>query len=73
MFGDTIKRLNLSHDEAVPALKTVTWDGSMDFNQFMDHDVKLRDVDESKIKLVFEPETILFDDGSKLELPSQSQ
>ena len=73
MFGDTIKALNFSHDEAVPAGKTVTWEGSMDFNEFMRDDVRLRDADESKVKLEFKPETILFADGSKLEMPVSSE
>ncbi|MEI7577728.1 MAG: hypothetical protein WCK51_12615 [Armatimonadota bacterium] len=68
MFGDTIKKIKLSHDETVPAMKTVTWTGKIDFNQFMAEDQKLRDADESKLKLQFEPAAIIFQDGTKLEV-----
>jgi hypothetical protein len=72
MFGDTIKALNLSHDDLVPARQKLTWDGETDFNQFMNDDVKLRDADQTKIQMEFLPDAIIFTDGSRLELPNDS-
>lgn len=69
MFGDVVKRLNLSYDQPVRAGKTVTWEGSMDFNPYMEDNVKLRDTDQSKLKLDFEPDAILFTDGTRLTIP----
>jgi hypothetical protein len=38
MFDDQIKLVGLSIDDAIPAGKTVTWRGELDYNQFMDAD-----------------------------------
>lgn len=71
MFGDEIKSINLSYDEGVPAGKTKQWSGYIDVNEFIDEDMKLASTKDEKIKFVFEPEMIIFKDGSKLKMPEQ--
>jgi hypothetical protein len=67
IFGDTIKRINLSSDEGVKAGEVFIYDGRIDVNQFIDSDLKLATTPKEKIQFSFEPEVILFEDGSKLE------
>lgn len=69
MFGDEVKTIGLSFDEGVTAGKTKEWAGYVGFNQFIDEDNKFASADQSKLKFVFEPQTIIFKDGSKLEMP----
>jgi hypothetical protein len=54
-------RLNPGVDE--------TWDGSLNYNQFEDADVALKNAEMSNLHLVFEPRTILFVDGTRLDAP----
>lgn len=68
MFGDTIKDLNLSYDEGVKAKSTAKYEGSMDYNEFMDEDNKLLTTELDKIKFEFIPSVIMFKDGTKVEL-----
>jgi hypothetical protein len=70
MFGDVIKMVSLSYDEGIPAGKSVTWVGSVDYNQFQKSDVRLRDIDKAKLQFSFEPETVIFADGTKISSPS---
>lgn len=71
VFGDKIKSVNLSYDEGIKAHSTSTYKASMNYNQFMDEDKKLLSTELGKIKFVFEPQVILFSDGSKIEITSQ--
>lgn len=72
MFGDTIKKLNLSYDDGVVANSTATYDASIDYNEFIDEDTKLLNTDLDKIKFEFMPSVIMFKDGSKIELKQLS-
>ncbi len=69
MFGDEIRTVNLSYDDGVLAGKTKEWAGYVDINQFSKEDLKFAGAEQSKMKLVFEPEAIVFKDGTKLEMP----
>jgi hypothetical protein len=70
MFGDKIKSVNLSYDETIPAGKSVRWTGELHYNQFMDADVKFRNTAPDKLKFTFVPSTVIFTDGSKIDMPS---
>lgn len=73
MFGDLIMRSNLTTDKTIQPGKTLVWNGVIDYNQFLDSDVKLRNSDPDKIKFDFEPEVIVFADGSKLDAPDDGE
>src|SRR4030095_5164796 len=66
IFGDVIKVVNLSYDNGIPAGQSVTWSGRLDYNQFDQSDAKLRNVDMAKVQFSFEPETVIFADGTKM-------
>jgi len=67
MFGETIKTVRLSNDQPVPAKGKSIYRGSIDYNQFIDSDKKLRSMDYKKMKFEWSPEIYVFDDGSKLD------
>lgn len=69
MFGDGIKSIGLAIDDAIKANGTLTWKGSMDFNQFRAEDKKLASTPLEKLKVTWVPDTIIFQDGTKLTSP----
>ncbi|WND04496.1 hypothetical protein [Acinetobacter soli] len=71
VFGDNIKSINLSYDDGVKANSTATYNGSIHYNQFMDEDKKLLNTDLNKLKFIFEPQIILFSDGTKLDITNK--
>lgn len=71
VFGDKIKRIGISDDEGIKANSTKTYSGTMNYNQFESEDTKLRATSFDKIKFNWEPETYLFEDGSKMEMASE--
>ncbi|WP_447835303.1 hypothetical protein [Aeromonas salmonicida] len=72
VFGETITRINLSNDGDIPAGQTVIYNGSFDYNQFRDQDVKLRNTDRSKLTFEWEPDVYLFEGGKKLTMPGRN-
>ncbi len=72
VFGETIKRINLSNDGDIPAGQTVIYNGSFDYNQFMDEDVKLRNTERSKLTFEWEPDIYIFEGGKKLTMPGRN-
>lgn len=69
-FGTEIERMGLSMDEdiAPSSMRTISGYGK-DLNEFEDSDQKLAVTPFSKLKVTFEPEMIVFSDGSKLNTP----
>ena len=70
IFGDVIKKVGLSNDDDIKAHKTHTWVGTLDYNQFMDPDNKLRTTSFDKLKIEWEPEVYIFSDGSQMRMPA---
>lgn len=66
MFGDLIKQINLSYDEGIPAGKSVTWSGTLHYNQFESNGAKLRSIDMAKLQFSFMPDTVIFTYGTRL-------
>lgn len=64
IFGDEIKSVNLSYDEGIPRGESVLYKASIDFNQFMNEDAKLRQTPLEKLKVKFEVEGIVYKDGT---------
>lgn len=68
IFGDTIKLINLSYDDTIPANGTSTFIGTVDVNNFINADMKFANVEKGKYTFEFEPLMIIFDGGEKLTL-----
>jgi hypothetical protein len=68
MFGDKIYSVNLAYEKGLPVGKSITWKGSMHYNQFMNEDQKFRDTPMEKLTFTFVPEMIVFSDGTRLSV-----
>ena len=68
MFDEKIQSLTLSYDDGVKANKTINYKATTDYNQFKSGDKKLKSAELSKIKVIWEPEQLIFSDGEKVSL-----
>ena len=68
IFDEKIKSLSLSYDDGIKSKKTVNYRATTDYNQFMSEDKKLKDTELNKLKVVWEPEQLIFSDGEKISL-----
>ena len=68
MFDEEIKGLRLSYDGGVKAGQTINYNAQTDYNQFIDEDVKLKNTKLEKMKVVWQPEQLIFSDGDKISL-----
>lgn len=64
LFGDKIKVSSLTEDEPLAAGQTRRVSKTLNYNQFIDADKKLRSTELSNLKIVWKPSQILFVDGS---------
>ena len=69
MFDEVIKSINLSNDDSIPANQTATLSGTIDYNQFMDEDVKLRSTNIDKLQFEWVPDVYIFENGKKVAMP----
>jgi hypothetical protein len=70
IFDEKIKSLRLSYDDGIKSKKTVNYRATTDYNQFMSEDKKLKDTELNKLKVVWEPEQLIFSDGEKISVHS---
>ncbi len=68
IFDEKIKSLSLSYDNGIESGKTVNYRAQTDYNQFISDDKKLKDTELNKLKVVWEPEQLIFSDGEKISL-----
>jgi hypothetical protein len=66
LFGKEIYESGLTISEPVKAGEKQIWNGSINYNQFIDEQKALRFSDLSNLKVVWKPAAILFSDGSKI-------
>lgn len=69
MFGDLISRLEIKEDDPLAPGAERVFRTAYGYNQFMDRDTKLRFTSYEKMKFVWEPEIIIFADGTQLTVP----
>lgn len=71
LFGDEISAFQVSNDDAIPAHWTITWSGSRSVKYALGNnkDRKFAELADDKFKQVWEPQSIVFKDGSKLSVP----
>jgi len=70
IFGDVITRSQILITEGIQPKGQYIWPGAMDYNEFEHSDQTLRNTPFEKIKFAFQPEMIVFADGSKVSQPS---
>jgi len=68
MFGDEIASSSLKYEEAVNRGETKEYIAQKSYNQFMEEDEKLKNVELSNVKYEWFPSTILYEDGTKDEI-----
>jgi hypothetical protein len=73
LFDDVISRLQVKEDESLAPGPERVFRTAYSYNQFMDRDTKLRYTEFEKMKFVWEPEVILFADGTQLAVPRDSR
>ena len=71
LFGDEISAFQVSNDSTIKAGQTATWSGSrsLRFSMGNNNDRKLAELSDDKFKIVWEPQVIVFTDGTKLAVP----
>lgn len=65
LFGDRIKRVSFSYDEGIKAGESKLYRASIDYNQFIDEDIKLKQTELAKLKYDWEITTIIYTDGTQ--------
>lgn len=72
LFGDEISAFQVSNDETIASGATSNWSGSRSIKYAVggrNHDQKLADLADDKYALKWEPQIIVFADGTKVEAP----
>lgn len=71
LFGDKVSAFQISNDNTIKVGGSVVWDGvrSVKFSLGDNKDQKLVELGDDKFTLVWEPQTIIFSDGTKTDLP----
>jgi len=65
IFDNKISATKISYDKGIPASQSKVWKSGMDFNQFMDEDIKLKNTELKDLKYKWEVSTIIYADGTK--------
>lgn len=65
LLGNEIISSKLAINDPIKAGTTVSWDGELNYNQFMDAHQRFRAADMQNIKTVFHPHKVLYSDGSE--------
>lgn len=71
LFGDELSAFQISNDSTIKAGQIATWTGSRSvrFSMGNNKDRKLAELSDDKYKVVWEPQAVVFADGTKLALP----
>ena len=71
LFGDQISAFQISNDQTMMVGGTSTWTGgrSVKYTLGKNQDEKLVELTDDKFTLVWEPQAIVFTDGTKADLP----
>jgi hypothetical protein len=65
IFDNEVQSVNLSYDEGLKSHYEVTIERAIDYNQFIDADRKLKEIENENLKHKWKVTTILYDDGTK--------
>lgn len=65
LFGNSIKQVKLTYDDGLKAGESKLYSATVDYNQFMDEDIKLKNTDLAKLKYEWDTDMIIYTDGTK--------
>ena len=65
IFDNKISVITVSYDKGIPAHTSKVWASGIDYNEFIDEDVKLKNTELQNLKYKWEVNTIIYKDGSK--------
>jgi len=64
LLDNNIINLNVAINDPVSPTSSMTWPGTMRYNQFLEHDKALRNAEFNNIKTSFQVHKVLYDDGT---------
>ena len=72
LFGDKISAFQISNDSTLKAGQSLSWSGgrSVQYSLGNNEDRKLAELGDDKYKIIWEPQIIVFADGTKLTVPA---
>ena len=65
LFGNSIQQIRLSYDKGILAGESKLYDATVDYNPFIDTDIKLKNIELSKMKYEWDVNTIIYSVGSQ--------
>lgn len=70
LFGDELSAFQVSNDDSIAAGSAITWTGarSVKYGSNTTKDRKLADLPDDKFTVVWEPQVIIFKDGTKMTI-----
>ena len=68
IFDKEVGAIHFSYDNGLKAGSTASWIGSRHYNQFLEAHKAIARLEEGKYKTVFEPEMLVFEDGTKMSI-----
>lgn len=73
LFDEEISGFQISNDTSIPAGESIVWTGSrsVKFSLGTNKDRKFAELGGDKFKVVWEPEVIVFSDGTKITAPKE--
>jgi hypothetical protein len=71
-FGDAIQSVKIKCEDSIAAGQSTRWDGAVNFNQFIDSDRRLAEVDKGTVHTDLQVQKIIFSDGSVQDFPQQN-
>ena len=68
MFDERIKSIGLSYDDGIKAGETENYKAQSSYTGYDSDEKKLKNTELSKLKVIWEPEQLIFSDGEKIVL-----
>lgn len=68
LLDNEIMRAKVEINQRIQSLASITWEGELDYNQFMSAHHRLRGEPLENLRLKFEPGKILYEDGERVDL-----
>ena len=69
IFDKEVGSISFGYDDGIKAGATASWSGSRRYNQFLEEHKAIANLQPGKYRTVFEPEAIVYVDGTKIIMP----